>query len=132
MRLSMSSRRSSDSSTLVGSVYEKPSSATSPSSHPKRVWVPSFLRRLLSTPVETQQCEPELEIGAPTGFAHRVHVGWDPETHGFTGLPEEWRAAFEPALNIGRPYDFEHRVHVGYDAELGGYTGLPAEWRERL
>lgn len=29
-------------------------------------------------------------MSSPTNFTHRVHVGFDPELGGFTGLPEEW------------------------------------------
>jgi len=29
-------------------------------------------------------------VSRPTGFAHRVHVGFDPVTGGFIGLPVEW------------------------------------------
>lgn len=29
-------------------------------------------------------------VSGPTGFAHRVHVGFDPVTGGFVGLPVEW------------------------------------------
>lgn len=30
-------------------------------------------------------------VSHPTGFAHRVHVGFDPVTGGFIGLPKEWQ-----------------------------------------
>ncbi|GAM84178.1 hypothetical protein ANO11243_021710 [Dothideomycetidae sp. 11243] len=30
-------------------------------------------------------------VSQPTGFAHRVHVGFDPINGGFTGLPPEWQ-----------------------------------------
>ena len=29
-------------------------------------------------------------VGNPTNFSHRVHVGYDPQTGGFVGLPQEW------------------------------------------
>ncbi|GAB7360176.1 hypothetical protein MBLNU230_g7938t1 [Neophaeotheca triangularis] len=29
-------------------------------------------------------------VSHPTGFSHRVHVGFDPQTGGFVGLPVEW------------------------------------------
>ena len=29
-------------------------------------------------------------VSAPTGFSHRIHVGFDPLTGGFVGLPVEW------------------------------------------
>ncbi|KAF2720559.1 Pkinase-domain-containing protein [Polychaeton citri CBS 116435] len=29
-------------------------------------------------------------VSHPTGFSHRVHVGFDPKTGGFVGLPVEW------------------------------------------
>lgn len=29
-------------------------------------------------------------VSHPTGFSHRVHVGFDPNTGGFVGLPVEW------------------------------------------
>ncbi|TGZ77856.1 Pkinase-domain-containing protein [Ascodesmis nigricans] len=29
-------------------------------------------------------------VSQPTGFTHRVHVGFDPVSGGFTGLPDEW------------------------------------------
>merc|ERR1711976_315098 len=31
------------------------------------------------------------EISHPIGFKHTVHVGFDPSTNEFTGLPDEWR-----------------------------------------
>lgn len=30
-------------------------------------------------------------VSHPTGFSHRVHVGFDPVTGGFVGLPQEWQ-----------------------------------------
>ncbi|KAL1302460.1 hypothetical protein AAFC00_002852 [Neodothiora populina] len=30
-------------------------------------------------------------VSHPTGFSHRVHVGFDPVTGGFVGLPTEWQ-----------------------------------------
>lgn len=32
-----------------------------------------------------------MEISAPTGFKHEVHVGFDKESGDFTGLPNEWK-----------------------------------------
>jgi serine/threonine-protein kinase CLA4 len=29
-------------------------------------------------------------VSNPTNFSHQVHVGFDPQTGGFTGLPQEW------------------------------------------
>ncbi|EHY57065.1 Protein kinase [Exophiala dermatitidis] len=29
-------------------------------------------------------------VSNPTNFSHRIHVGFDPQTGGFTGLPQEW------------------------------------------
>src|SRR5271169_2575553 len=29
-------------------------------------------------------------VSNPTNFTHKVHVGYDPLSGGFTGLPEEW------------------------------------------
>eukprot|EP00123_Amoebidium_parasiticum_P001115 comp12140_c0_seq1/m.6883 comp12140_c0_seq1/g.6883 ORF comp12140_c0_seq1/g.6883 comp12140_c0_seq1/m.6883 type:complete len:479 (-) comp12140_c0_seq1:397-1833(-) len=37
----------------------------------------------------------KLEISSPVNFAHCVHVGFDPETNEFTGLPAEWKALLE-------------------------------------
>ena len=36
------------------------------------------------------RCPSMSGVSHPTGFAHRVHVGFDPITGGFTGLPVEW------------------------------------------
>lgn len=33
---------------------------------------------------------PMLGVSAPTGFKHQVHVGFDPTSGAFTGLPEQW------------------------------------------
>ncbi|KAG4305018.1 hypothetical protein PORY_001693 [Pneumocystis oryctolagi] len=33
---------------------------------------------------------PLMMVSNPTNFTHKVHVGFDPESGGFTGLPEEW------------------------------------------
>jgi protein-serine/threonine kinase len=33
---------------------------------------------------------PMLGVSKPTNFTHKVHVGFDPASGGFTGLPEEW------------------------------------------
>jgi hypothetical protein len=29
-------------------------------------------------------------VSNPTNFTHKVHVGFDPTSGGFTGLPDEW------------------------------------------
>lgn len=29
-------------------------------------------------------------VSNPTNFSHRIHVGFDPQTGGFVGLPQEW------------------------------------------
>jgi len=44
-----------------------------------------YLHNSLSTP-----------IGMPTNFVHRVHVGFDAMTGGFTGLPADWQAILSP------------------------------------
>eukprot|EP00128_Syssomonas_multiformis_P012193 Colp12_sorted_trinity150504_noHs@9172 len=36
-----------------------------------------------------------LEISSPTCFVHEVHVGFDPVTGEFTGLPREWKVLLE-------------------------------------
>ncbi|KAK9235634.1 kinase-like domain-containing protein [Lipomyces kononenkoae] len=33
---------------------------------------------------------PLMGVSSPTNFKHRVHVGFDPSSGGFTGLPETW------------------------------------------
>ncbi|EJD05030.1 Pkinase-domain-containing protein [Fomitiporia mediterranea MF3/22] len=33
---------------------------------------------------------PLQSVGQPTNFVHKVHVGFDPVSGGFTGLPEQW------------------------------------------
>ncbi|CCG82409.1 Protein kinase STE20p [Taphrina deformans PYCC 5710] len=33
---------------------------------------------------------PLMGVSNPTNFTHKVHVGFDPASGGFTGLPEEW------------------------------------------
>ncbi|KAK9458460.1 kinase-like domain-containing protein [Lipomyces oligophaga] len=33
---------------------------------------------------------PLMGVSSPTNFSHRVHVGFDPNSGGFTGLPESW------------------------------------------
>lgn len=33
---------------------------------------------------------PLMMVSNPTNFTHKVHVGFDPKSGGFTGLPEEW------------------------------------------
>ncbi|KAK9323433.1 kinase-like domain-containing protein [Lipomyces orientalis] len=33
---------------------------------------------------------PLMGVSGPTNFTHRVHVGFDPSSGGFTGLPETW------------------------------------------
>ncbi|KAK9364499.1 kinase-like domain-containing protein [Lipomyces kononenkoae] len=33
---------------------------------------------------------PLMGVSSPTNFTHRVHVGFDPSSGGFTGLPETW------------------------------------------
>ncbi|KAF8957047.1 hypothetical protein BDZ97DRAFT_1763225 [Flammula alnicola] len=44
-----------------------------------------YLRSALSSP-----------IGNPTNFVHHVHVGFDPVTGAFTGLPTDWQAIVNP------------------------------------
>ncbi|XP_078736331.1 serine/threonine-protein kinase PAK 3-like [Lampetra fluviatilis] len=38
-----------------------------------------------------------LEISAPSGFAHRVHVGFNSNTGEFTGMPEQWARMLQTA-----------------------------------
>ena len=33
---------------------------------------------------------PQLAASKPTGFVHNIHVGFDPKTGAFTGMPEKW------------------------------------------
>jgi hypothetical protein len=37
-------------------------------------------------------------IGMPTNFVHRVHVGYNAMTGGFTGLPADWQAILNPPI----------------------------------
>ncbi|KIM47339.1 hypothetical protein M413DRAFT_63636 [Hebeloma cylindrosporum] len=47
-----------------------------------------YLRSALSSP-----------IGLPTNFVHLVHVGFDPVTGAFTGLPTDWQGMVNPAAS---------------------------------
>ena len=37
-----------------------------------------------------QRCPGMGGVSNPTNFSHRIHVGFDPQTGGFVGLPQEW------------------------------------------
>eukprot|EP00124_Ichthyophonus_hoferi_P004833 Ihof_evm3s591 gene=Ihof_evmTU3s591 len=37
----------------------------------------------------------KLDISSPVNFAHCVHVGFDPDSNEFTGLPAEWKVLLE-------------------------------------
>ena len=37
-----------------------------------------------------QRCPGMGGVSNPTNFSHRIHVGFDPQTGGFSGLPQEW------------------------------------------
>lgn len=37
-----------------------------------------------------ERCPSMGGVSHPTGFSHRVHVGFDPNSGAFTGLPQEW------------------------------------------
>ena len=37
-----------------------------------------------------ENASPAMNTGKPTGFTHNIHVGFDPETGEFTGLPPRW------------------------------------------
>ncbi|KAI9689544.1 MAG: Protein kinase [Bathelium mastoideum] len=37
-----------------------------------------------------ERCPSMGGVSLPTGFSHRVHVGFDPNSGAFTGLPQEW------------------------------------------
>ncbi|KAF8879949.1 hypothetical protein BD779DRAFT_1550466 [Infundibulicybe gibba] len=45
---------------------------------------------------------PGLGIGQPTFFAHHVHVGIDPVTKNFTGLPEPWRKLLSRTSSVAQ------------------------------
>lgn len=47
-----------------------------------------YIRSSLSTP-----------IGMPTNFVHRVHVGFDAMSGGFTGLPADWQTILNPPVS---------------------------------
>ncbi|OUM65838.1 hypothetical protein PIROE2DRAFT_41302 [Piromyces sp. E2] len=44
---------------------------------------------------------PLIGIATPTNFVHQVHVGFDPLTGIFTGLPKEWKQLLD-ASNISK------------------------------
>lgn len=37
-----------------------------------------------------ERCPSMGGVSNPTNFSHRIHVGFDPQTGGFVGLPQEW------------------------------------------
>jgi hypothetical protein len=37
-----------------------------------------------------ERCPTMGGVSNPTNFSHRIHVGYDPQTGGFVGLPQEW------------------------------------------
>eukprot|EP00128_Syssomonas_multiformis_P005575 Colp12_sorted_trinity150504_noHs@19123 len=43
----------------------------------------------------SQRLASSMSIGTPTGFKHEVHVGFDPNTNNFTGLPAQWQTLLE-------------------------------------
>ncbi|KAJ3062184.1 Protein kinase, partial [Quaeritorhiza haematococci] len=50
---------------------------------------------------EIYQRSPLMGISNPTNFVHQVHVGFDPLSGLFTGLPKEWKALLESS-NISK------------------------------
>jgi len=50
---------------------------------------------------EIYQRSPLIGIATPTNFVHQVHVGFDPITGIFTGLPKEWKQLLD-ASNISK------------------------------
>ncbi|KAF9018753.1 hypothetical protein BDZ89DRAFT_959800, partial [Hymenopellis radicata] len=57
------------------------------------------------------------ETSGPSGFVHHVHVGFDPMTSGFTGLPDGWEQAVSgPTANSEKPNSLTWHV---YDSTSG-------------
>ena len=40
--------------------------------------------------INQQESGVALDISSPTGFKHEIHVGFDPRTGDFMGLPPAW------------------------------------------
>lgn len=49
----------------------------------------AFIRKILGLSPPTE--EPDLNIGVPHKVRHTVHVGFDPTTGKYEGLPEDWK-----------------------------------------
>ncbi|KAI8920609.1 kinase-like domain-containing protein [Entophlyctis helioformis] len=62
---------------------------------------------------------PQVGISTPTNFAHHVHVGFDPNTGAFQGLPKEWMQLLEHS-NISKE-EMAENPQVVIDV-LGFYT----------
>jgi len=56
---------------------------------PKEGGIKGFLGKIFSNP------ERKMDISAPTAFKHEIHVGYDPNSGDFTGLPMQWKQLLE-------------------------------------
>ena len=50
----------------------------------------SKLKGLRKPRTDSQVSQPDMVIGEPTAVKHNVHVGFNPETNEFNGLPAAW------------------------------------------
>ncbi|KXS12162.1 Pkinase-domain-containing protein [Gonapodya prolifera JEL478] len=83
-----SEKDSIDSATLVNSTYEPSASGQSASMRGRQSRLNRFMAGLMPS-------EKKIEISNPYNPVHLTHVGFNPETGEFTGLPREWKVLLE-------------------------------------
>ena len=49
------------------------------------------------------------DIGYPSNFVHNLHVGYDPMTGEYTGLPEQWKSVLYPTYHRKEEVDVKSR-----------------------
>lgn len=83
-----------------------------------------------------QRCPSMGGVSNPTGFTHKVHVGFDPVSGGFTGLPDEWEKLLTASAITREDYaknpqavievlEFYDMQKQGQDDAFGGMMNSP-------
>jgi hypothetical protein len=54
---------------------------------------------------DIRSCSPLMGVSDPVNFVHKIHVGFDPVSRAFTGMPQEWSRVLTQSVITREDYD---------------------------
>lgn len=125
-----SSERISSSSSSVSSSGSSGSGSAGDSGSRKSIYISPKTEQELHSWLDAifAKCPLLSGVSSPTNFTHKVHVGFDPETGSFVGMPSNWEKLLKHSRITGEDWNNDSAAVIQvlqFYQEYNGISGQP-------